>query len=101
MSATPATLRRGLYFGGIFYTVSGAVTLVNALRQGVLGLSLLGASWLAMGLVVSLLGDKRAQVQTPRATLIWVAIIVGAGAAMAAALVYGRPAAELPLLAAP
>jgi hypothetical protein len=97
--STPVSLRRGLYFGGIVYTVSGVVTLVKGIRQDVLVLALLGASWLAIGLVVSLLGDQRAQVQTPRAALIRIAIIVGAGMALVTAFLYGRPGTELPVMA--
>lgn len=85
MTATPAPLRRALYIGGIIYAVCGANTLINAVRASRPAVSLLGCSMLAVGFAVSLLGDRRASVQTPRATLVWTAMIAGSGLALAGA----------------
>lgn len=83
---------------GIAYTVSGAVTLVNGISQGVLVLAVPGASWLAIGRAVGLRGDQCAQVQTPRAALIRTAIIVRVGMALATVFLSGRPAAGSPMM---
>jgi len=90
MIATSPPLRRALYFGGIVYTVSGVSALIHGLRTGRVEWILTGCSWFAVGMAVSLLGDRRASVRTPRATLIWVCVILGVGGALGGALVIGR-----------
>jgi hypothetical protein len=97
MSATRAPLRRGLYFGGILYAVSGLDLLINGLRSQRYELAAVAVSWLTLGLAVSLLGDKRAQIETPRASLVWVAAVVGAGSALVSAWLLGStPEIALP-----
>jgi len=82
----PAVFRRALYLGGLLSMVAGATTLVRGLRDGHLELALAALSWLCLGFALGLLGDGRAQVQTPRAGLVWVLVIVGAVAALGAAV---------------